>query len=220
MGKLLCRFFTVIILVAATANFAVVLKTSPAFNSAERQLSVMGDWRVPNIAAHYDKSEYLLELGYGYLNEIGLTYDPETDQMALVDEAEMEARTLKAMGLIEQSIRLDPANASAWAYLAQAQGRNNDIEGMRDSLDRSWALAPNNLHLAPLRLTLVMQLYQNSVVASQEVDALSDGEIASARRDGEVLEAQSPGYPASLMSQDEPLMALLGGFDRDNRANN
>jgi len=81
MGKFLCRFLTVIVLIAAVLNFSAVLKNSPAFNDDERLESVVGGWRVPNVASHYDKSEYQLELAYGYINELGLTYDPETGEM-------------------------------------------------------------------------------------------------------------------------------------------
>jgi len=210
MGYFLCRLFTVAVLIGAVANFGAVFGSSPAFNSNERRESVVGGWRVPNAAAHYDKAEYLLELGYTYLNELNLIYDPVGGNATVISMEEMEARTLKALNLIGGSLRLDPANASGWAYLALAQGRSNDIDAMRASLERSWHLAPNNVQLAPLRLQLVMQIYQTGLHEPDRVAALSDQEIASARRDGIVLNAQSPDDLESLMPYDDALRTLLG----------
>jgi len=209
MGKLLCRVFAIIVLALAVINFSVVLKNSPAFNSDERQRSVVGGWRVPNVASHYDKSEYQLELAYGYINELGLTYDPETGETGLIDPEEMNARTARALELIEQVIQLDPSNASAWTYRAQAEGRNNDIDAMRVSLEKSWTLAPHNLQLAPLRLLLVMILDQHITDTPETYAALSEDEIAAARRDGAVLGRNSPRYLAGLMERSEVMNKLL-----------
>jgi len=213
MGKLLCRLFSIAILIGAISNFGTVFASSPAFNSDERREAVVGGWRVPNAAAHYDKAEYLLELGYAYLNEPGLDYDPAIGEVGVISIEELEARTLKALDLIVGSLRLDPANASGWTYLAQAQGRRNDIGAMRTSLARSWGLAPNNVQLAPLRLQLVMQIYQTGRHESERVAALSDQEIASARRDAMILNAQSPGELENLISDDVALRALLGDLE-------
>ncbi|MFK7877318.1 MAG: hypothetical protein AB8B71_16340 [Paracoccaceae bacterium] len=210
MGKFLCRLLSVAVLIGAFVNFGVVFATSPAFNNDERLESVAGGWRVPNAAAHYDKAEYLLELGYTYLNELSVTYDPDTGDVAIIGIEELEAQTEKALDLLGQSLRLDPANASGWTYLAQAQGRSNDIDAMRGSLERSWALAPNNMQLAPLRLQLVIQIYETNLHTPDQVAALSDQEIASARGDGRVLNVQSPDELEILMPGNDPLRALLG----------
>jgi len=204
MGRFLCRVFAVIVLVGAAVNFSVVLKNSPAFNGDERQRSVVGGWRVPNVASHYDKAEYLQELAYGYLYELGLTYDPKTEEMVLIDPEEMNARTAKAMELLDQVIQLDPSNASAWAYLAQAHSRTNEMGAMRESLSRSWALAPNNLQLAPLRLSLVMMIEQDHT----GVPLLAE-EIEAVRRDARVLHTTSPRYLARLAERSETIKSLV-----------
>ena len=210
MGKFLCRILSVAVLIGAVMNFATVFASSPAFNSNERLESVVGGWRVSNTTAHYDKAEYLLELGLTYLNEIGVTYDPDSVNVTVIGTEELEVRIQKALDLLDQSLQLDPANASAWVYLAQAQGLSNDIEAMRDSLQRSWGLAPNSLQLAPQRLQLVMQIYYSRLDAPVQVAPLSEREIASARRDAVVLKAQSPDDFALLVPDDDPVGALLG----------
>ncbi|MFK7849075.1 MAG: hypothetical protein AB8G77_27555 [Rhodothermales bacterium] len=214
MGSFLCRILTVALLVGALANFAVVFKSSPAFNGNERLESVVGGWRVLNSASHYDKAEYQLELAYGYLNELGLALDPETGKMGLIDVEEMNARTSKAIELLDQVILLDPANASAWAYLAQAHSRNGEFDAMRENLNRSWALAPNNLQLAPLRLSLVMMIEQVWKNAPENAAPLSDDEIASAHRDGAVLQASSPRYLAVLAKRSETVQKILDGLEQ------
>jgi tetratricopeptide (TPR) repeat protein len=201
------------VLIGAIANFVIVFASSPAFNSTQRLESVVGGWRVPNTAAHYDKAEYLLELGFTYLNEIGVTVDPETGEVTIIDIEELDARTDKARELLEQSLRLDPANASAWAYLAQAQGRAEEIEAMRESLAQSWALAPNNVQLAPQRLELVIQIYLTHQFDPDQAAPLSDAEIASARRDSLVLNAQAPEEFDFLMADLDPLRAVLGDVE-------
>ncbi|SLN59142.1 hypothetical protein ROA7450_03055 [Roseovarius albus] len=216
MGKILCRCLCAVVLIGAVVNFAAVFKTSPAFNSEVRAESVFGGWRVPNAAAHYDRSEYMLELGYTYLFEIGTTYDPVTGEPGIISIEELDARAHKAQDLIKQSLRLDPANASGWVYLAQAQGRISEIEAMRNSLERSWELAPNNVQLAPLRLQLVMQIYQTSMHAPEQVVALSDQEIASARQDVLILREQSPRYLESLIPESDPVRALLDDLGHAN----
>ncbi len=210
MGKILCRIFCAVVLVGAILNFVMVFESSPAFNSNQRGENVDGDWRVPNAAAHYDKAEYLLELAYSFLNELDLTYDPSTGDATIITMEEQEARTRKALDLINHSLRLDPANASGWTYLAQAQGRSSDINAMRDSLERSWEFAPYNLQLAPLRLQLVMQIYHANLHRPEQVAALSDQEIASAHRDGLVLRAQLPRHLERLMPEGDPVRDLLG----------
>lgn len=210
MGKFLCRFFSIAVLIGAIVNFATVFASSPAFNGNERLKSVVGGWRVPNTAAHYDKAEYLLELGYTYLNEPGLGYDPATGDARVISLEELDLRTQKALDLLDQSLRLDPANASGWTYLAQAQGRSNDIKAMRDSLARSWELAPNNVQLAPLRLQLVMQVYYAGFDAPELVATLSNREIEAARQDGIVLNKQLPDAFEVLVPNDDPLRVLLG----------
>ncbi len=212
MGKILVRIFCVAVLIGAILNFTMVFETSPAFNSNARDKNVGGNWRVPNAAAHYDKSEYLLELAYSFLNELDLTYDPATGDAMVISIEEQEARTQKALDLINRSIRLDPANASGWTYLAQAQARAGDIDDMRDSLKRSWELAPYNVQLAPLRLQLVMQVYHANLHLPEQVATLSDQEIAAAYRDGTVLNAQSPIRLERLMPDEDPVRSLLGDF--------
>ena len=209
MGKVVCRSLCAVVLIGAIVNFAIVFRTSPAFNSEVRVENVVGGWRAPNAAAHYDQSEYLLELGSAYLAELGLMYDPVTGEPEIIKIEELDARSRKAQALIEQSLRLDPANASGWVYLAQAQGRTNDMESMRDSLGRSWALAPNNVQLAPLRLQLVQQIYQTNLHDPAGVAGLSEAEVASARRDVLVLNEQSSRYLDSLLPEADPVRVLL-----------
>lgn len=213
MGKLMCRVLAVAVLIGAIMNFASVFASSPAFNSTERLESVVGGWRVPNAAAHYDKAEYLLELGFTYLNEIGVTFDPDTSEVTIIDIEELDVRTDKALELLEQSLQLDPANASAWTYLAQAQGRAEDTDAMRASLAQSWAFAPNNIQLAPLRLELVIQIYLMHQFDPDQTSALSEAEVAAARRDALVLSAQSPEEFELLMTDIDPLRAMLGNIE-------
>lgn len=160
MGKFLCRLLSVIVLAGAVVNFSMVFSSSPAFNSDERLQSLDGDWRVSNMAAHYDKAEYLLELARTYLSDFDRPDDLGQAEGTPSVMQEPGARIRTALALLNQSVRLDPANASSWAYLAQAQGRFYNFGAMRDSLQRSWDLAPNDVQLAQLRLELLKQIYQ------------------------------------------------------------
>lgn len=162
MGSFLCRLFCVALLIGALVNFTTVFAFSPAFNTEERLENLTGGWRVANMAAHYDKAEYLRELAGTYLNEADLPDDPRAEDATDISMEELATRTRNALDLINQSLRLDPASASGWAHLAQAQGRFYDFDTMRASLKRSWELAPNSAQLAPLRLQLAAQIYRAS----------------------------------------------------------
>ena len=55
----------------AATNVVYTLSDSPAFVEAARVDGVYGDWRLKTGPALYDRSEYLFQLGYGYITADG-----------------------------------------------------------------------------------------------------------------------------------------------------
>ena len=188
MGNFVCRVFAIALLLAAVVNFSAVLGSSPAFNESEREQGVSGEWRVTRSAAHYSKSEYQIQLARGYMRDPGLVYDPDLGLTVFVGEQETNARLEASATLLKSALRLDPANARAWTYLAEIQAEVGDVSGLNESLNVSWALAPYNLHLAIRRLLLTDELLAQSGDTPTTISALPDENVRALLRDAEVLQ--------------------------------
>lgn len=201
---------SVFLLISAFMHLSAVLTTSPAFNEDERQRSAEGTWRVSNTAAHYIKSDYLMELGLTYLTASRQNAAPSTKETAVVGPDARTNQIETALDLFNQSLRLDPGNAISWAHLAKAQAANSDFEALRGSLARSWHLAPHNPQLAPLRLQLAVLINQANLDSPDQTPPLTEQEIASARKDSITLNTRSPTELEAVMAITDPLRTILG----------
>jgi tetratricopeptide (TPR) repeat protein len=144
----------------ALVNGVKTLSDSPAFVEAARVDGVFGDWRLQTGPALYDRSEYLFQLGYGYLSTDSVA-SAATENVGEVatNEVAME-RAQQAISLLTESLKLSPGNAHAWATLTDAQLLTDDFEGAMQSLQTSWELAPYNASLSIQRLGIVEVMLQ------------------------------------------------------------
>ncbi len=175
----------------AAYNITSVITTTPAFAEAERVEGVSGTWRLRTSTALYDRSEYLFQLGYGYLNGDLQDINRGTDISALGSADEAVARARQAIELLEDSLELSPGNAHAWAALAKAHMAAGDLGTALDATRTSWALAPHNGTLSIVRLEIVEGLLELSEEAelfgfSEDVVSLSDEDEARANVDYKV----------------------------------
>lgn len=192
IGSFVCRAYMAILLVFGIACFSILISRIPAFDPNARLLGVEGAWDVADRTAHYDQARYLYHLGYAYLGEPEFFFDPETGNMQLVDPEELLERTVQAETLLRASIDLDPANAHVWAALAQAQIALGETDTARASLERSWALGPNSLHMASIRLAVVADIIDQLGDGDLQPGLLFDGEVEHARMDIEMMQRFEP----------------------------
>ena len=177
----------------AAYNMVSVVSTTPAFAEAERIEGVSGTWRLRTSSAQYDRSEYLFQLGYGYLNGDlrDISRGVEITELGSADQA-ME-RATRAIALFEDSIELSPGNAHAWAALAKAHMAAGDMNTALEATRTSWALAPHNGTLSVVRLGIIEGLLELNEEAeffglSEEVVQLSDEDKARANTDYKIAE--------------------------------
>jgi|GEM_PF-2659672 len=149
----------------ALVNGVKTLSDSPAFVEAARVDGVFGDWRLQTGPALYDRSEYLFQLGYGFLSTDSVASSATEDRDEIASNETAVERGERAISLLLESLKLSPGNAHAWATLTDAQLLTDDFEGAHASLKRSWELAPYNASLSIQRLGIVevmMQLAQDA----------------------------------------------------------
>ena len=197
------RVLTLALVPAGWAVLAAVATGLPVFNSAVQRVSVTGGWATADSTAHYDRAEYLFHLGYDYVNDFGMFYDEDRGEMALISVEERAGRTKTGEALLRESLRLDPANAHIWAGLAQAQSRLGNTEHARESLSKSWQLAPYNLRLASVRLTLASRL---------RVDRFTSEERQALLRDKTLLETNAPAELSVLTTVSKDIAELTAGL--------
>ncbi len=179
----------------AAVNIVQTLADSPAFVESARVDGVFGDWRLKTGPALYDRSEYLFQLGYGYLSADS-KFSAATEGRGEIAGGETGIERAKlASELITQSLELSPGNAHAWAVLAGAQLTTQDYDEALGSLRRSWELAPNNSALAVRRLE-VFEVVQS---LREDAEAFGLAELAppefedadNASIDNDILLAQT-----------------------------
>ncbi len=176
----------------AVVSFAQIAGNAPAFSTNLREESVLGDWRLAQGETHYVVSDYLYQLGYGYLQA-------DTASLLLGDDALPELEVFdrqmqRAIELLEDSLTYAPGRAGAWTSIAWASLLRDDVESAERALLTSWQLAPFNFSEAADRVALVsfMEEFHGPVADL--------GEVAeeAAVRDLEVVERYDRGYLDAL----------------------
>ena len=178
----------------AAVNVVKALSDSPAFVEAARVDGVLGEWRLNTGTALYDRSEYLFQLGYGYINADGVFSTAGEDIGQVAGASLGIERGERAVNLISESLRLSPGNAHAWATLAEANMITNDFEAAFAALRQSWELAPYNASLSVRRLTIAetaLELREEAVIFGVEDLAppeLTEADLLALAGDFEVAE--------------------------------
>ena len=144
----------------ALVNGIKTLSDSPAFVEAARVDGVFGDWRLQTGPALYDRSEYLFQIGYGFLSTDSVVSSATEERDELATNETAVERGTQAISLLRESLKLSPGNAHAWATLTDAQLLTDDFEGALSSLQRSWELAPHSAGLSIQRLGIVELMLQ------------------------------------------------------------
>jgi len=193
---------------AAVSALAIAgaLAGAPAVHPDARETGVFGDWRVPVVAALYNRSDYLFQLGFGYVQADLLASGATENRDEIADFDTALARARRAEELLSESVRLAPANAYGWAYLGWSRALSGNLSGATEAFERSWVLAPHNLRLAPTRLGFYGLLTGLDIPAARQIET---GDIsAAARRDLLVLSRWRPRYRDALVSGSASLSAL------------
>lgn len=180
LSGLLIAFY----LVFAGYNLQLTLLNTPAFTEEERVEGVQGSWLLQTSSALYDRSEYLFQLGYGYLNADARELGNLGDEVDLASPEIALERSTKAIELLEESLKFSPANAHAWEALARAQLAGGDGMAAMEALRTSWTLAPYNGTLSINRLELVASLLElkEDAILFELSDTLPDLTADDARR--------------------------------------
>jgi len=182
----------------AATNVVYTLSDSPAFVEAARVDGVYGDWRLKTGPALYDRSEYLFQLGYGYITADG-SFTAVTENIGeLADVDTGIARGEQAIALISESLKLSPGNAHAWGELALAQLSVLEYEGALASLRTSWQMAPFNASLALKRLQFAEVITAHSIeaiefdLAELAPPSFNDTDLENLKRDLTVAQTHRP----------------------------
>jgi len=191
------RVFSVALPVAAllglaVSSFAQVALNAPAFSPDVREESVLGGWRLAQGETHYVVSDYLYQLGYGYLQA-------DTASLLLGNDALPELEVFdrqmqRSIHLLEDSLTYSPGRAGAWTSIAWAALLRDDVDRAEQALMTSWQLAPFNFAEAADRVGLVsfMEDFYGPVAS------ISEFAEAAAARDVQTLEAYDQGYLNAL----------------------
>ena len=136
------RVFSVALPVAAllglaVSSFAQVALNAPAFSPDVREESVLGDWRLAQGETHYVVSDYLYQLGYGFLQA-------DTASLLLGNDALPELEVFdrqmqRSIDLLEDSLTYSPGRAGAWTSIAWASL-------LRDDVDRAEQRSTQRVH--------------------------------------------------------------------------
>ena len=209
VSALRCRLMLLpgLALVAVSAlAIAGALAGSPAFFPTAREQGVFEDWRVPIPAALYKRSDYLFQIGHGYVHADLLASGATEDRDDLADVATALSRARRAEALLSESVGLAPADANSWASLGWARALGGNLAGATEAMALSWSLAPNSLQLAPTRLSFYALLAEIDAPTAGALvtDAITD----AARRDHLVLKRYNPAYLALLAAR-SPGLAVL-----------
>lgn len=146
----------------ATA-FSTVASQAPALNEGLQVEGAAGTTRLLDLPSMYDDGKYLYQTGYGYLNA------PMTSLVQNFQDTDGTAREIEPFEAIvgyltqagthlEQSLRLDPANAHAWLAYARTQTALEALDRADLALSNSWHLAPSMTSLARKRIPLIGSL--------------------------------------------------------------
>jgi tetratricopeptide (TPR) repeat protein len=130
----------------------------PVFDQSSRVESIFGDWRIPKKTGLYDRSEYLFQVGFGFLqgDVVSSAVTEGRTELASLETALQRAKAARAA--LEESTRLAPGNAYTWGFLGWAYAMEGNVEGAVSALEVSWSFAPYSAQLAPSRLNLLEAL--------------------------------------------------------------
>lgn len=193
-------------LALGVASALMIAANAPAFSTALRSEGVLGDWRVPESDALYDRSAYDFQLGFGYLRSDAAFLLLGEEE--LPDPEVLEAHAERAEALFLRSIAGAPGHADAWTSLAWAHALQGDVAAAERALRVSWELAPYNMSEASERLSLVDTL--DAMIgpdwrADDATAELIDGDLR-------VLETYDRTYLRFLMEDAEAMLEELRDF--------
>ena len=79
----------VTLLAVAVTTASALSRDMPAFDERARVEGIFGDWRVPVGAALYDRSDYLFQVGFGYLqgDVVASAATEARDELASIETA-------------------------------------------------------------------------------------------------------------------------------------
>lgn len=179
------------VLIMAVSTISETLSKSPAFNSTLRVENVYGSEQVPIVQSMYDYSDYLLQVGSSFTRADLLPTETTEgfDEFASIEVA--IERSFQAVQVLEQSALIDPANALVWESLAWAYSMAGEAEAAQVALQHSWELAPYNVQLANLRLTLSAGLFIDEEIPELALNP-SDEDRAAIARDLITIRELSP----------------------------
>ena len=129
------------ILAVGFANGLALITAIPIFNNQAKIDDPWGDWRRVQSRALYDPAEYWQATGLGYLGWAVEGQDP--------------AMSERARDLFRASLDRAPGDAVTWSLLAWSEAFLADEAAAIQAQERSWELAPHNLHLAHERLAFI-----------------------------------------------------------------
>ena len=191
------------ILAIGLLSLSDLLRNLPVFDQASRVEGIFGDWRIPRKTGLYDRSEYLFQVGFGYLQGDVVASAVTEDRTELASKETALERAKAARAALEGSARLAPGNAYTWGFLGWAHAMEGNIEGAVTALEVSWTLAPYSAQLAPARINLLEALIKI------DEDILSLPEVrAGAAKDLAVLQKYDARY-LKIAIEDAPLLQDL-----------
>lgn len=138
-------------------GFVVVetLGKTPAFNPQLVANTIIGDGRIFLSRMMYDQGEYEFQRGYGFLNADAVIAAETGLPGETASKGANRYRAFEARDALLSAVRIDPGNAHAWAALAWAYVRLDDLPESVNALRISWEIAPHNATLAKTRVNLV-----------------------------------------------------------------
>ena len=194
---------SVALLAIGIVSLFALARDLPAFDRSSRVEGLFGDWRVPVTIGLYDRSEYLFQVGFGYLqgDVTASSVTEERNELASMETA--LARAASARSALESSAYLAPGNAFTWGFLGWARAMEGDTMGALRALEISWSVAPYNFQLAPARINLL------EVLVDIDPGVLSSPEVRSAAaRDMSLLQKYDRKY-LEVVLEDAPRLRKL-----------
>lgn len=191
------------LLALGIVSFFALVRDLPVFEKSSRVEGLFGDWRVPVTIGLYDRSEYLFQVGFGYLqgDVVASSVTEARDEIASMETA--RGRAVAARSALESSAFLAPGNAFTWGFLGWARAMEGDTVGALSALEVSWSVAPYNFQLAPARVNLL------EVLVDIDPRVLSWREVrAAAARDLSLLQKYDRRY-LEVVLEDAPLLREL-----------
>ena len=182
--RFLAALPSLVLLAIGVVSLIAVARDLPFFDKSSRVEGLFGDWHVPVTTGLYDRSEYLFQVGFGYLqgDVIASSATEARDELASLETA--LGRAEAARSALESSAQLAPGNAYTWGFLGWARAMEGDADGALRALEVSWSVAPYNFQLSPARVNLLKVLadINPTVLSSPEVRAAAVRDLGLLQR--------------------------------------